>query len=467
MAGTIDLAAVWTAATDELADEIISAAAACLPPTDPAAGDRRGHRAALRAGRVHPGRHRVAAATGHHRGALPPARPPDPGRGHRSARRGRRRAAGRHRLPQRPGIRPGRDRPGRGRLPGFRPPVYDEPQQSYQRDAGRPGAARRAAAAAGPPSTTDTVPPGSRPAGTAVRTRSSAPASPDRPDATTPPPTGAASRNATAPSRARSARLRARVPGRSAAARPARSARWPATAPPTAARVERRRPSARWRRPTRCGGQRQPAQPEVHVRDVRHRLVQPVRPRGGGRGGRVAGEGVQPAVHLRQLRAGQDPPAARDRALRHDARQRPLGPVRLDRGVHQRLHQLAAGRQDQRVPAALPRRRHPADRRHPVPGEPRADPGGVLPHLQHPAQRQQADRDHLRPLAASSWPRWRTGCGPGSSGACWPTSSRPTWRPGSRSCRRRPPRSGCTPRRTCWSSSPPGSRTRSGSSRAR
>ena len=82
--------------------------------------------------------------------------------------------------------------------------------------------------------------------------------------------------------------------------------------------------------------------------------------------------------------------------------QRPLGAVRLDRGVHQRLHQLAARRQDQRVPAPLPRRRHPADRRHPVPGEPRADPGGVLPHLQHPAQRQQADRDHLRPVAEAA-----------------------------------------------------------------
>ena len=47
-----------------------------------------------------------------------------------------------------------------------------------------------------------------------------------------------------------------------------------------------------------------------------------------------------------------------------------FGAVRLDRGIHQRLHQLAARRQDQRVPAPLPRRRHPADRRHPVPGEP-------------------------------------------------------------------------------------------------
>ena len=119
-----------------------------------------------------------------------------------------------------------------------------------------------------------------------------------------------------------------------------------------------------------------------------------------------------------------------------------------------------------RLPAALPRRRHPADRRHPVPGEPGADAGGVLPHLQHAAQRQQADRHHLRP-APRTWTRWRTGCGPGSSGACSPTSSRRTWRRGSRSCRRRPRRSGCSPRRRCWSSSRRGSPTRSANSRAR
>ena len=43
---------------------------------------------------------------------------------------------------------------------------------------------------------------------------------------------------------------------------------------------------------------------------------QPVRARGRGRRRRGAGQGVQPAVHLRRVRARQDPPAARDRALR-------------------------------------------------------------------------------------------------------------------------------------------------------
>ena len=65
-----------------------------------------------------------------------------------------------------------------------------------------------------------------------------------------------------------------------------------------------------------------PAQLEVHVRDVRHRLQQPVRARRRGRGRRGPGQGVQPAVHLRRFWPGQDPPAARDRALRADPLQR-------------------------------------------------------------------------------------------------------------------------------------------------
>ena len=39
---------------------------------------------------------------------------------------------------------------------------------------------------------------------------------------------------------------------------------------------------------------------------------------------------------------GQDPPAARHRALRAAAVPRYAGAVRLQRGIHQRLHQLAA-----------------------------------------------------------------------------------------------------------------------------
>ncbi len=78
------------------------------------------------------------------------------------------------------------------------------------------------------------------------------------------------------------------------------------------------------------------------------------------------------------------------------------GALRELRGVHQRLHQQHPRRQGLELPAPLPRRRRPAHRRHPVPAGQGADAGGVLPHLQHPAQRQQAGRHHLRPAAEAA-----------------------------------------------------------------
>ena len=162
---------------------------------------------------------------------------------------------------------------------------------------------------------------------------------------------------------------------------------------------------------------RDPAQPEVHLRDLRHRLLQPVPPRRRRRRRRGAGQGLQPAARLRRLRPGQDPPAARDRPLRpHPLHRRP-GALRVQRGVHQRVHQRDPRRPAGPVQAPVPRRRRAADRRHPVPGGQDPDPGGVLPHLQHAAQRQQADRAHLRPARPSGSRRSRTGCATGSSGA--------------------------------------------------
>ena len=210
-----------------------------------------------------------------------------------------------------------------------------------------------------------------------------------------------------------------------------------------------------------------PAEREVHVRHVRHRRVQPVRARGRGRRRRGAGPRVQPAVHLGRVRARQDPPAARGRPLRPAAVPRHARAVRVDRGVHQRLHQLAARRPQGRVPAPLPRHRHPAGRRHPVPGGQGRNPGGVLPHLQHAAQREQADRRVAPTGRRSGWRPWRTGCARGSSGASSPTSSRRSWRPASPSCARRPRRTGSPRRPRCWSSSRPASSTTSASSRAR
>ena len=143
------------------------------------------------------------------------------------------------------------------------------------------------------------------------------------------------------------------------------------------------------------------------------------------------------------------------------------GPVCVDRGIHQRLHQQPARRQDPGVPAALPRRRHPADRRHPVPGEPRADPGGVLPHLQHAAQRQQADRDQLGPVAQAAGHARGPHADPvrvGTAGRHPAAGPRDPDRDPAEEGR---PGAACTPPTTCWSSSPRGSPTRSASSRAR
>ena len=78
------------------------------------------------------------------------------------------------------------------------------------------------------------------------------------------------------------------------------------------------------------------------------------------------------------------------------------GPLRELGRVHQRLHQHDQGRQAGRLPAPLPRRRRAAGGRHPVPGEQGRNPGGVLPHVQHAAQRQQADRDLQRPRAQAA-----------------------------------------------------------------
>ncbi len=102
--------------------------------------------------------------------------------------------------------------------------------------------------------------------------------------------------------------------------------------------------------------QRHPAQPEVHLRHLRRRLEQPVRARGGQRGRRDAGQVLQPAVHLRRLGAGQDPPAARDRALRAPDVSRVPGPLRQQRTVHQRVHQQHPRRPGGRLPEPLPRR---------------------------------------------------------------------------------------------------------------
>ena len=96
-------------------------------------------------------------------------------------------------------------------------------------------------------------------------------------------------------------------------------------------------------RGTRPGRRWQPAEPEVHLRDLRHRLVQPVRPRRRARGRRDAR-----AWRTTRCSSTATPGWARPtcctpsgttrRALTPSMR----GALRLDRGVHQRLHRLAS-----------------------------------------------------------------------------------------------------------------------------
>ncbi len=78
---------------------------------------------------------------------------------------------------------------------------------------------------------------------------------------------------------------------------------------PAVAATRRDRPP-----PPRRIGARPLRQPAIHLRQLRRRLLQPVRPRRGARRRRVAVALVQPALPLRRRRSGKDPPDARDRA---------------------------------------------------------------------------------------------------------------------------------------------------------
>ena len=406
---TLDLATVWDQIRERLATSLSPQQNAMLNLTRPL-GPRRGHGGAGRAQRVHPDRARVPDAPGARRGAVRAVRPRHPGRrpaggragraAGRRPRRGahppslvRRRGAARRGGPGHPGPRRRRaqrvrraDRrrrdaavgpPGHGR-PATRCPAGPTPRHgSCARWTARP---RRRPVDRGAPEdwstqtwgTGSAEPAGGSRAGATGAGRTTTPPPTCCPSTSTFPPTSGAAASATA----------AAAAPRDAAARGA----------------GRRR---RVRRPP-SGRPGPGSQPQVRVRQFRHRQQQPVRPCRGGRRRRGAGPRLQPAVHLRRVRPGQDPPAARDRALRGaDVPQR-ARPVREHRGVHQRVHQPGALRPGRGVPPALPRHRLPADRRHPVPGARRADAGGVLPHLQHAAQRQQADRDHLRPRARRS-----------------------------------------------------------------
>ena len=82
------------------------------------------------------------------------------------------------------------------------------------------------------------------------------------------------------------------------------------------------------------------------------------------------GQAYNPLVHLRRRRPRQDAPAAGDRALRAAATRRACGSRYIS--CEEFTNEFIAALKDERmdaVQAALPQRRRPADRRHPLPGQ--------------------------------------------------------------------------------------------------
>ena len=73
--------------------------------------------------------------------------------------------------------------------------------------------------------------------------------------------------------------------------------------------------------------------------------------------------------------------------------------LRHVREVHQRVHHLDPAGPHRRFPRTLPPDRPAPHRRHPVHRRQGADPGGVLPHVQHDPRGRQADRPVVGPSA--------------------------------------------------------------------
>ena len=147
-------------------------------------------------------------------------------------------------------------------------------------------------------------------------------------------------------------------------------------------------------------------EPEVHLRPLRHRVVEPLRARGRTRRRRGAGPGLQPSLHLRRHGPRKDTPPPGDRELHRRALAQPLRALRDERDLHERLHQLAPRQAHRGLQTALPPLRRAPHRRHPVLRAQGADPGGVLPHLQLALRGRSADR-HLvgSPAARDRDPR--------------------------------------------------------------
>ena len=164
---------------------------------------------------------------------------------------------------------------------------------------------------------------------------------------------------------------------------------------------------------------------------------QPVRPRRGARRGRVAGAGLQPAVHLRQHRPGENPPAAGGRPVRAAAAPQPQRSLCDDRDGPERVRRCHAGSTHGRIQAAVSHVRRSAGRRHPVHRGQGASPGGVFPHLQQPLRGREADRHLVGSAAAGAGNARGAAAVALRVGPASPTSSRPISRRASPSCARR------------------------------
>ncbi len=117
----------------------------------------------------------------------------------------------------------------------------------------------------------------------------------------------------------------------------------------------------------------------LYLRDLRHRLLQPLGGRGRPSGGRDSRALVQPPLHLRRLRTRQDPPPPRHRQLRPREFPAPHGALRHHRDLHERLRRRHPLRDHHRLQASLPGLRRPAHRRHPV----HAEQGGLQEEFFH------------------------------------------------------------------------------------
>ena len=165
--------------------------------------------------------------------------------------------------------------------------------------------------------------------------------------------------------------------------------------------LERRR-SGRARERSAAADSARAGRPQspLHLRHLHRRLVESVRACGLPRRRRSAVALLQPAVHLRRRRSGQDAPDARGRAVRAAARSQSEADLHLVRAIHERDDQRGPLRSHPRLPRALSHRRRAARRRHPVPRRQGRHADRVLPHVQRAVRLAEADRPQQRLSAA-------------------------------------------------------------------